>query len=129
MKIWIPMMVLLIAVTGICIWDGIHTNNVFEHMESESKIISSAILDGTDLTNELLVNRVNDLNDYWTKNMDFLCLSISRKDMQPVSDYLQFLTSALINESVEDAVTYSRLLDYNIEGLNQSTGINFLNLF
>ena len=61
--------------------------------------------------------------------MDMLCLSISRKDMQPISDYLQYLNSAIINENQEDAITYSLLLDYNIKGLTQSTGISILNLF
>lgn len=129
MKIWVAMITILLAVTGICVYDGIHTKNVFEHMQSESNIISTALIDGTEITNDALSERIQDLTDYWTDNMDMLCLSISRKDMQPISDYLQYLNSAIINESQEDAITYSLLLDYNIQGLTQSTGISILNLF
>lgn len=129
MKLWIAMITILLAVTGICVYDGIHTKNVFEHMEEESEMISSALIDGTQITNETLSERIQNLTDYWTDNMDMLCLSISRKDMQPISDYLQYLNSAIINENQEDAITYSLLLDYNIKGLTQSTGISILNLF
>ena len=129
MKLWIAMITILIAVTGICVYDGINTKNVFEHMEEQSEMISSALIDGTQITNERLSERIQNLTDYWTDNMDMLCLSISRKDMQPISDYLQYLNSAIINESQEDAITYSLLLDYNIKGLTQSTGISILNLF
>lgn len=129
MKLWVAMITILIAVTGICVYDGIHTKNVFEHMEEESEMISSALIDGTQITNERLSERIQILTDYWTDNMDMLCLSISRKDMQPISDYLQYLNSAIINENQEDAITYSLLLDYNIKGLTQSTGISILNLF
>ena len=129
MKLWIAMITILIAVTGICVYDSIHTKNVFEHMVEESEMISSALIDGTQITNERLSERIQNLTDYWTDNMDMLCLSISRKDMQPISDYLQYLNSAIINENQEDAITYSLLLDYNIKGLTQSTGISILNLF
>ena len=129
MKLWIAMITILIAVTGICVYDGIHTKNVFEHMEEQSEMISSALIDGTQITNERLSERIQNFTDYWTDNMDMLCLSISRKDMQPISDYLQYLNSAIINENQEDAITYSLLLDYNIKGLTQSTGISILNLF
>ena len=129
MKIWVAMITILLAVTGICVYDGIHTKNVFEHMQSESNIISTALIDGTEITNGALSERIQNLTGYWTDNMDMLCLSISRKDMQPISDYLQYLNSAIINESQEDAITYSLLLDYNIQGLTQSTGISILNLF
>lgn len=129
MKIWVAMITILLAVTGICVYDGIHTKNVFEHMQSESNIISTALIDGTEITNDALSEHIQNLTDYWTDNMDMLCLSISRKDMQPISDYLQYLNSAIINESQEDAITYSLLLDYNIQGLTQSTGISILNLF
>lgn len=129
MKIWVAMITILLAVTGICVYDGIHTKNVFEHMQSESNIISTALIDGTEITNDALSERIQNLTGYWTDNMDMLCLSISRKDMQPISDYLQYLNSAIINESQEDAITYSLLLDYNIQGLTQSTGISILNLF
>lgn len=129
MKIWIAMITILLAVTSICIYDGIHTKNVFNHMQDESNIISTALIQGTEITNETLTERIENLTQYWTDNMDMLSLSISRKDMQPISDYLQYLNSAIINESQEDAITYSLLLDYNIQGLTETTGISILNLF
>ena len=127
MKIWIPMIILLLSVSGLCIWDGIHTQKVFEKLTEESSKIYHSILT-TEISNENLQKDIFELNDYWTKKMDTLCISISRKDLQPVSDYLQYLYSAAINENQEEAITYSRLLYYNVIGLNETTGINFVNL-
>ncbi|MBE5741472.1 MAG: DUF4363 family protein [Clostridiales bacterium] len=127
MKIWIPIIVLLFAVTGLCIWDTIHTERVFDYMERESNNIYIS-LQSSDITNENIVNKIKSLNEYWTKEMDTLCISISRKDLQPISDYLQYLYASTINESQDDAVTYSRLLSYNIEGLSESLGVNVINL-
>ncbi len=127
MKMWIPMIILFIAVTTLCVWDGIHTQNVFDKLEKDSTEIYNSVLT-TEIENKDLQNKIFNLNTYWTKEMDMLCISISRKDLQPVSDYLQYLCSACINRSKEDAVTYSRLLCYNLKGLNQSTGIDMLNL-
>ncbi|MBR6778976.1 MAG: hypothetical protein IKM43_02355 [Clostridia bacterium] len=127
MKTWIPILILLLAVTGLCIWDSVHTIKVFNRMESESEYIYDALLNRP-ITDEEIQSRIINLNDYWTEKMDTLSVSISRKDMQPVSDYLQYLYASIINESQDDAVTYSRLLHYNLEGLREVIGIDMLNL-
>ncbi len=127
MKVWIPILILFLAVTGVCIWDGINTQKIFNKLENDSERIYETLL-VTDITDSDIQNEILELNDYWTEKMDILCISISRKDLQPVSDYLQYLCASIINESQEDAITYSRLLNYNIVGLNQTTGINILNL-
>lgn len=127
MKTWIPILILLIAVVGLCVWDGVHTDLVFEKLENDSMKIYETVLT-TDITDENLQEQIKNLDDYWTKKMDILCISISRKDLQIISDYLQYLYSAMINENQEDAITYSRILTYNIKGLNQTNGIDMLNL-
>lgn len=126
MKIWIPMTVIFLSITALCVWDGILTNSIFDTMEQESLSIYNSVVEG-DISNEQIKNKINSLNEYWTEKMDTLCISISRKDLQPISDYLQYLYSSTLNENQEDAITYSRLLHYNIEGLKESTGINFIN--
>ena len=127
MKLWISMAILILSVLGLCIWDFIHTKQVFYEMENKSNYIYST-LQTTNITDENIKNEINSLNDFWTKKMDILSISISRKDMQPVSDYLQYLCSSVSNENQEDAITYSRLLNYNILGLKETIGISWINL-
>ncbi len=127
MKVYVPIIILFLAVTALCIWDGIYTQKVFEKLEMDSEKIYIS-LQTNQITDPEIQNDIIDLNEYWTEQMDILCISISRKDLQPISDYLQYLCSSIINENQEDALTYSRLLNYNIIGLNQTTGINILNL-
>ena len=128
MKIWIPMVIILLAVVGLCVWDSIHTSRIFSHMESESLSIYKTLEKNDENEIDNLQTRAESLNDYWTKEMDILCISISRKDLQPVSDYLQYLCASLKLNDVENALTYSRLLHYNLEGLQQANGIQMLNL-
>ena len=127
MKLWIPMLILALSVTGFCIWESTYSNKIFTKMEQESKYIYNAVQ--TEQFGETnLTNRIIELNDYWTKKMDILSISISRKDLQPVSDFIQYLISSTINNNQEDAITYSRLLWYNISGLSEITTFNSLNL-
>ncbi len=127
MKLWIPMLILTLLVSTLCIWDTIHTNKIFNTMESKSNYIYETLIT-SDISNKEIQTEIINLNDYWTRKMDMLSVSISRKDLQPVSDYLQYLHSAIHNNSQEDAITYSRLLKYNIEGLKETNGISFVNL-
>lgn len=127
MKLWIPMTILALSVLGLCLWDTIYTTKIFNTLESKSEYIYQT-LQTTEITNENLANEILALNDYWTKKMDTLSISISRKDLQPVSDYLQYLCSSIKNQSQEDAITYSRLLNYNIIGLKETSGISLVNL-
>ena len=127
MKIWIPMLILFFAVSGLCVWDQIHTNRVLDHIEKESEYIYSSLLDSDIATDTVLQDKIIKLNHYWTDKMDILCISLSRKDLQPISDYLQYLHSSIINKNQEDAITYSRLLFYNASGLNEINGISLVN--
>ncbi len=127
MKLWIPMLILALAVAGLCTWDSIHTNMVFNKIETKSEHIMTE-LKNSDISNTTIQEDIWWLNDYWTKKMDTLCVSISRKDLQPVSDYLQYLCSSITNNNQEDAITYSRLLNYNIVGIKETTGVSWINL-
>ena len=127
MKSFIPVIILILAVTGLCLWDGIYTNNVFNKLSSKSDEIYTSIKND-DYDFDTLNKQVENLNTYWTKKMNILCISVSRKDLQPVSDYIQYLATATKNKSAEDCLTYARLLDYNITGLSEAYGVNFANL-
>ena len=127
MKLWIPMLILLLAVSSLCVWDTIHTSHVFSVLEEKSESIN-ATLQTTEISDPKLQEEIIYLNDFWTKKMDILSISISRKDLQPVSDYLQYLCASITNNSQEDAITYSRLLNYNIIGLKECSCISLINL-
>ena len=127
MKSFIAVTVLTIIVNALCIWDVWHTQKVFKHMNNESSAIHQLLLD-EDITNPALADRINNLDKYWTKKMDILCISISRKDLQPVSDHIQFLKSSISNDDQETAVTYSLLLKYNVEGLEEVSGFSLVNI-
>jgi len=127
MKNFIAVTILTIAVNALCLWDVWHTQKVFKHMKKESNAIHYELLK-EDITSPELAQRINELDKYWTKKMDILCVSISRKDLQPVSDHLQFLKSSIDNDDQETAVTYSLLLKYNVEGLKEISGFSFVNI-
>ena len=127
MKVWGLMIVLLLLVAGLCVYDGINNKQVFDHMVSESTAIYDDIYQNEDISNATLT-KAKKLNAYWTEKMDTLCISISRKDLQPISDYIQYLISAIENSSLEDARTYSKLLNYNIIGIQETTGFTIINI-
>ncbi len=127
MKIWIPILILFLSVTGLCVADGVYTTKTFNKLEHTSEQIYNTLLT-TDINDENLQQDIFDFNTLWTKKMDTLCVSISRKDLQVVSDYLQYLYAAALNENQEEAVTYSRLIYYNLTGLKEVYGISWINL-
>ncbi len=127
MRVLTPIIVLTLAVTGLCLWDGIYTHQVFDELATKSSEIYTKI-DNNDINFDELSKQIENLNTYWTEKMNVLCISISRKDLQPVSDYIQYLASAAQNKSAEDCLTYSRLLNYNITGLSEACGISLANL-
>ena len=127
MKSFIAVTVLTIIVNALCIWDIWHTEKVFKYMNNESSAIHQALL-VDNVTNPEVVTKIENLDKYWTKKMDVLCISISRKDLQPISDYIQFLKSSIFNDDQETAVTYSLLLKYNVEGLKEISGFSLVNI-
>lgn len=127
MKNIIAVTILTIAVNALCIWDIFYTKQVFSYMLKQSSAIHETLLTKPIDSEEVGLNIIN-LDEYWTKRMDVLCVSISRKDLQPISDHLQFLKSSITNNDQESAITYSLLLRYNIEGLKEISGFSFVNI-
>ena len=127
MKSFIAVTVLTIIANVLCIWDVWHTEKVFKYMNNESSAIHQALL-VEEITDPHLATRIENLDKYWTKKMDILCISISRKDLQPISDYIQFLKSSISNDDQETAITYSLLLKYNVEGLKEISGFSLVNV-
>lgn len=127
MKQFVAITILSILVNALCLWDFIYTDKVFSYMKKESSAIYNTLLT-TPVTDEEVSDKILDLKKYWTKHMDALAISISRKDLQPISDQLQFLDASITNDDQESAVTYSLLLKYNIEGLKEVTSLSFVNI-
>lgn len=127
MKSFIAVTILTIAVNALCIWDIMYTKKTFKYMSKQSDAIYLSLLE-SDITAPHIVDNIYSLDKYWTKRMDILCISISRKDLQPISDYLQFLKSSVTNNDQETAVTYSLLLQYNVDGLEEISGFKLINI-
>lgn len=127
MKQFIAIFIISILVNVLCLWDYIFSQKVFTHMQTQSNEIYTSLLT-TPVTDEEVSTKILELKDYWTDKMNTLVVSISRKDLQPVSDYLQFLDSAITNNDQESAITYALLLKYNVEGLHEISGFSFVNL-
>ena len=96
-------------------------------MKTESDQIYEALL-STPITDENVSGKIIDLKKYWTDKMNVLVVSISRKDLQPISDYLNYLDSAITNNDQDSAVTYALHLKYNLEGLHETVGFSLSNL-
>ena len=127
MKQIIAITILSILVNVLCLWDLIYTNKVFSHMKKESSAIYETLLT-TPVTDQDVAIQILDLKNYWTKHMDALAVSISRKDLQPISDQLQFLHASITNDDQESAITYSLLLKYNVEGLTEVVSLSIVNI-
>ena len=127
MKNIIAVTILTIAVNALCVWDIFYTKQVFSYMLKQSSAIHETLLTEQINSEEVSSNIIN-LDKYWTKRMDVLCISISRKDLQPISDHLQFLKSSITNNDQESAITYSLLLKYNVEGLKEISGFSLVNI-
>lgn len=127
MKQFISILIITIIVNILCVWDLCFTQDVFKYMKSESEEIYEAVLT-TPITDEKVSAKILELKDYWTDKMNVLVISISRKDLQPISDQLNFLDSAITNNDQESAITYALHLKYNLEGLHETVGFSLANL-
>lgn len=127
MKQFISILIITIIVNLLCIWDLVFTQNVFKTMKTESDQIYEQLLT-TPITDEDVSSKIIDLKKYWTDKMNVLVISISRKDLQPISDYLNYIDSAITNNDQESAITYALHLKYNLEGLHETVGFSLSNL-
>ncbi|MDD4350838.1 MAG: DUF4363 family protein [Clostridia bacterium] len=132
MKNSISIIIIFLLINALCIWDIIFVNNTLEYMHTQTHDIFDFVVynDISDSENyETIRSQVVALEKYWESKENALCLVISRKDMQPITDHLQYLRSAIILHSQEDAITHSRLLHANVKTVDKITEFRLDNIF
>lgn len=132
MKNTISIVIIFLLINALCIWDIIFVNKTLEYMHSQTHEIFDFVVynDISDAENyESIRAQVVALEKYWSSKENTLCLVISRKDMQPVADHLEYLRSAIILHNQEDAITHARLLHANVKTLDKITEFRLDNIF
>ncbi len=127
MKQVLAIIIVFIISTVMIVLDAVYVKKTFDTLQIKVDNICTEIKE-YDIADDRLMTSAKDLEDFWTKKMDRLCISISRKDLQPISDYIQFIKTAIYNKDKESAITYSEILDYNVEGIYQSNEISIVNI-
>lgn len=132
MKNGISIFIIFLIVTGICVWDAIYVKDTIDYVHTETTAIYEYVVynDISPAENyEYIRDKVVKLEKYWENKVNIMCLLVSRKDMQPVEDYLEYLRSAIILKSQEDCITYARLLHTNVRTLDKITEFRWDNIF
>lgn len=127
MKQVIAIILIFLASISIIIWDTVYVKSVFSYMKEETQIIKEVSI-SVEPKNEKFKEKIEKVDEFWTKHMDNLCISIPRKDLQVIADHLQFILTAIENDDKDSLVTYSALLHHNLYGLMESNTFTLINI-
>lgn len=127
MKAVCPVIVLASLVLALCIWDLIYINNAFEFMENESEQIYVYVMQ-SDVEFDELELQLDELNDYWQKTEDVLCLIINRNEMRDIGHQLQFLRASATLNDIDECIMYARQFYFSVKTLAENTKLRVQNI-
>lgn len=117
-------LLLIALVTG----EQIFVRQTIDYMQAEASTIKQEILTSENLDNQNLIDKINSLDEIWTRKEEILCLIVNHKDMEKVGEQIDKLKTLITQNKKLEAEKEVNLLIYFIDGYEHFVSITFQNL-
>ena len=127
-RIWIIILITL-SLIGLVIVEQIYVTNTIDFMKAQSNEILETIQTNENINSVDFINKINDLDEKWTKKESTLCLIVNHKDMEKVGEQIQKLKVLIVQNRKEEAEYEANLLVYYVDGYEHFISVTFQNIF
>ena len=96
-------------------------------MDNESEQIYVYVMQ-SDVEFDELELQLDELNNYWQKTEDVLCLIINRNEMRDIGHQLQFLRASATLNDIDECIMYARQFYFSVKTLAENTKLRVQNI-
>ncbi len=129
MKKFILILVVTLALIGVAIWEQITVNTYLNDVEEKSKYLIEITTNVTNIQTEEIIEKVEELEDSWTKHEQILCLFANHKDMRELCIEIQKLRGNIEVNQYEDFTASLKVIYHLSKDYHYIMGTSFQNIF
>ena len=129
MKRLIVIILIAISLAGALIYEQIFINNSISTLKEKTNNVYELVHSSTILNDDEIINKINDLNDFWSTRESQLCIIINHKDMEKVGEQITKLLTSCKENNIEQSLIEVDLLKYYTEGYEHIIKLTFQNIW
>lgn len=129
MKRIIIILGLALILFGALVFEQVFINDSVNTLKSKCQEVYEIINSNQVIDDELTIQKVTDLNNFWTERESQLCIVINHKDMEKVGEQITKVLSLCKQNDVKQAINEVDLLKYYTEGYEHIIKVTFQNIW
>lgn len=118
-----------LSLIALVVVEQIYVFHTIEYMNSATSEIYDYIKQNEDINTPELIEKINVLDEKWTKKENILCLVVNHRDMEKVGEQIQKLKVLIPQNKKEEAEFEAELLVYYVDGYEHFIAVTFQNIF
>ncbi len=118
-----------LSLIALVVVEQIYVSHTIEYMNSATSEIYDYIKQNEDINIPELIEKINVLDEKWTKKENILCLVVNHRDMEKVGEQIQKLKVLIPQNKKEEAEFEAELLVYYVDGYEHFIAVTFQNIF
>lgn len=129
MKKAINISIILLFLVAACIIDQILIKTYFNKTGEFVSIIKTYTEENEDVNTEFLIEKTDELNDYWQSKESIVCTFVNHQDISNLGVEINKLQSAARENNRDVFVESINLIEFYLSGYEHVVGINLQSIF
>lgn len=113
---------------GIVIWEQIFVDNTLDILSQKIDDITTEISSIENINTEQIINLSADLDDFWTKKEQILCLFINHNDLSKIGEEIKKVKTYIEQNNKDDCEAELDILKFYADSYRHVMEINIQNL-
>ena len=109
----ITIIILFLVVIGLAIWQEIFVSDSLSNMLKMCNELKNSIETNDSLLDADIQDKLNEIDDYWTKKEEILCFVINHNDMKDVGDAITNIKTFTVQNN-KNKVSYTLRIFYPV---------------
>ncbi len=129
MKKAINISIILLFIVAACITDQILIKTYFNKTGEFVSTIKAYIEENENVNTPFLIEKTNELNDYWQSKESIVCTFVNHQDISNLGTEINKLQSAAKENNRDVFVESINLIEFYLAGYEHVVGINLQSIF
>lgn len=129
MKKAINISIILLFLVAACITDQILIKTYFNKTGEFVSIIKTYIEENDDVNTQFLIEKTDELNNYWQSKESIVCTFVNHQDISNLGVEINKLQSAAKENNRDVFVESINLIEFYLSGYEHVVGINLQSIF
>lgn len=119
---------IFLTLVGLCIFEEIYLKSNLELLFAKSQELISLVENNENVNNEVIISKIEELEDFWTKTESYFCIVVNHINMEEAGEQISKIVSLSKLNKKDELLVEINLLSYYAESYQHILVPNIQNI-